>query len=158
MKLLAFISRWTKPFRWICSSRVIICMPIVRVVASEKLLELSRGVFTIAGKVLRVNDRATRWPWRYGHVQCRYRNQWVYWCRLTIVRITDALEELIELYFVLELTITFAFFFLDEGIFTNLTAKRCLLSRCSPSWKSEYSCRWIRTNLIRFYQEGGTSW
>jgi len=40
--------------------------------------------------------------------------------------VTDALEKLIELDFVLELTITFALFFLDNDIVTNLTAKRCL--------------------------------
>lgn len=130
MKLLALISRCTKPFRWICYSRVMIWIPIVRVVASEKLLELSRGGFTIAEKVILGIDRATQWSWRCDHVRCQSRNRRGDWCRLPSKRVTDALEELIEFDFVLELTITFAFFFLDGRYVTSLTAKRCLLSMC----------------------------
>jgi hypothetical protein len=60
MKLFALISLWTKPLRCICSRRVIICIPMARVVVSEKPLELSGVCATRFGRDLRVRVRIVR--------------------------------------------------------------------------------------------------
>lgn len=60
MKLLALISLWTNPLRCMCSRRVMICMPMARVVVREKPLELGVVCVTRFGRGLRVRVRRVR--------------------------------------------------------------------------------------------------
>ena len=70
---------------------------------------------------------------------------------------TDALKELVEFDFVLELSVSFSFFFLGGGMGTSLTAKRSWVSRCSPGCWDGYRRRWRRRSLSQSSREDGTS-
>ena len=110
MKLLALMSRCTKPLRWICYKRVMIWSPMLMVVERESFLSLSEEKGTRVGRGLRASRIASRWPWR--GVRFRRRSHAVCWCRLNRYKGTDALEDLVEFDLIVELAFAFAFFFL----------------------------------------------
>jgi len=113
MKLLALISRCTKPFLWIISSRVMIWIPILRVVAMEKRFSLHGSCYTIVEIDLLAIFREGRWPWRCDHGWGRYRNRTTWRYPLFNITHTDALKELIQFDLVLQLSVTLAFLLLN---------------------------------------------
>ena len=122
VKLFALMSRCTKPFLCICSSRVMIWIPMVRTVDKGNFLPLNLTIFTKVGRGLKETCQEVRWSWRCDHDLYRYHSRIIWICQLVEGLGTDALEELIELDLIEKLSVSFAFLFLDEDICTTLAA------------------------------------
>ena len=122
IKLLALISRWTNPLRCICSSLVIICIPILSVVANENFLPL-RGFYDTKVEIsLQGTVQVIKWSCKTFHDRNRFHNRWVCTCHLNYTINTNPLKELIQFNFVLQLSITLSFLFLSTLKITILAA------------------------------------